>query len=301
MSSDYLAIDIGGTNLKYGIVDRSGKLTEKKVEPTEREDLAMFVAQLKRIVTEHRAHIKGLAISVPGKVDQNEGGTIHGGGVLTFLNKVNLPDLLDLDIPVSVENDGKSAALAELWLGNLRGIKDGAALVLGTGIGGGLIINGAMYTGAHFQAGELSFMSQNAEITEDSLAGHKGSAVYMIENVATALNLPDKHDGLAVFEAINAYDPVAWPIFEAYTKEIGLLIHNLQATMDLERIVIGGGISAQPILIDTINESYKHTFNAFVGVRMTLTPVEIMASRFKNDANLYGAVYRLLLELNQEV
>ncbi|MGZ2658091.1 ROK family protein, partial [Escherichia coli] len=92
--------------------------------------------------------------------------------------------------------------------------------------------------------------------------------------------LPDKHDGLAVFEAINAYDPVAWPIFEAYTKEIGLLIHNLQATMDLERIVIGGGISAQPILIDTINESYKHTFNAFVGVRMTLTPVEIMASRF---------------------
>lgn len=119
--------------------------------------------------------------------------------------------------------------------------------------------------------------------------------------MATALDLPDKHDGLAVFEAINAHDPVAWPIFEAYAEEIGLIIHNIQAIMDLDRFVIGGGISAQPIVVETINEAYMRIFNTHFAIRTTLTPPEILPSRFKNDANMYGAVYRLLLEVNQEV
>lgn len=301
MSLDYLAIDIGGTNLKYGIVDRAGNLIEKHTKPTHLTDLDGFVAQLKGIVTEYRDRVKGLGISVPGKVDQKAGGTIHGGGVLQFLDQVNLPELLDLDIPVSVENDGKSAALAELWLGTLNGVKDGAALVLGTGVGGGLIINGELYTGGHFQAGEVGLVSNSTSMTTDSLVGRIGSAVLMVERVATALKLPNKHDGLAVFEAINAHDPVAWPIFQSYAEEIGLMIHNIQAIMDLDRIVIGGGISEQPIVIETINEAYQKIFNAHFAVRATLTPPEILPSRFKNDANLYGAVYRLLLEVNQEV
>ncbi|MCW0952840.1 ROK family protein [Weissella ceti] len=301
MSLDYLAIDIGGTNLKYGIVNRAGTLIEKHTTPTNEESLDAFVAQLKGIADEFKDRIKGVGISVPGKVDQNDGGTIHGGGVLQFLDEVNLPRLLDLDIPVAVENDGKSAALAELWLGTLNGVKDGAALVLGTGVGGGLIINGELYTGGHFQAGEVSLGSQSTSMTTESLVGRIGSAVMMVERVATALDLPDKHDGLAVFEAINAHDPVAWPIFEAYAEEIGLIIHNIQAIMDLDRFVIGGGISAQPIVVETINEAYMRIFNTHFAIRTTLTPPEILPSRFKNDANMYGAVYRLLLEVNQEV
>ncbi len=84
--------------------------------------------------------------------------TIYAGGALPFLDQVNLADELQLDIPVAIENEGKTAAIAELWLGNLTGIDNGAAVVLGTGIGGVLILNDALHTGSHFQAGELSFM-----------------------------------------------------------------------------------------------------------------------------------------------
>lgn len=156
-------------------------------------------------------------MAVPGKVDHHDE-TIYGGGALQFLDQVNLPAALQLAVPVSVENDGKAAALAELWLGNLKNVQNGAAVVLGTGVGGGLILNGQLYAGSHFQAGELSFMVLDTDLSNpEHWLGSQGSAVRMIERIATVLGLPDKHDGKAVFEAINQGDRRALPIFSAYT------------------------------------------------------------------------------------
>lgn len=113
-------------------------------------------------------------MAVPGKVDHHDE-TIYGGGALQFLDQVNLPAALQLAVPVSVENDGKAAALAELWLGNLKNVQNGAAVVLGTGVGGGLILNGQLYAGSHFQAGELSFMVLDTDLSNQANQAEKSS------------------------------------------------------------------------------------------------------------------------------
>lgn len=299
MDLNYLAIDIGGTNVKYGIVNRAGQLIEKHSEPTQSVDLASFLQQLKVITAQYIHDVKGIGISVPGKVDHTDD-TIYGGGALQFLDKINLPQMLKLSIPVAVENDGKSAALSELWLGNLKGVKNGAAIVLGTGVGGGLILNGELFSGTHFQAGELSFLSYHVDLPWQKMIGTLGSAVNMIERIATEINLPDKHNGLQVFEAINRHDEKAWPLFQAYVTEIALLIHNVQSVVDLQRYLIGGGISAQPIVATEIKKAYQKLFAHRQIIANTLTPAEIMSSKFSNDANLYGAIYHLLLVINDE-
>ena len=116
-------------------------------------------------------------------------------------------------MPLAVTNDGKAAALAEWWLGNLKGIQNGAAITLGTGLGGGVIVEGKLIQGAHFQAGELSFLlnatkrsdaPENAEqpnnqgLTLQQLAGFSGSAVAMIRRSAQLLGLADLADCEAV-------------------------------------------------------------------------------------------------------
>ena len=113
--------------------------------------------------------------------------------------------------------------------------------------------------------------------------------------------LQDQHDGYAVFEAINKRDKIAWPLFEDYAKEIAHLIYNLQTIIDVDRIVIGGGISAQKIVTETIQSAYDEMFHSNEMVAAVLTPAEIKASKFANDANLYGAIYHLLLKINAEV
>lgn len=193
------------------------------------------------------------------------------------------------------------AALAELWLGQLKDVKDGMAIVLGTGVGGGLVLNGNLVYGTHFQAGELSFIFNQLEKGMDTSIGLNGSAVEMIKRIGTELKLPEIDDGLAVFEHINAGNPVAVDIFDAYAAEIALLIQNIQAIVDVQRIVIGGGISAQPIVAERIRDQYMTFFEGNEVVAGTLTPVEIVAGQFANDANLFGAIYHLLMELNQEV
>ncbi|MGB2575638.1 ROK family protein [Leuconostoc citreum] len=301
MNRNYLAIDIGGTNLKYGIIDRAGRLIEKHSVTIEATDREAFLAQLSAIVTQYRDQIKGVGISVPGTVKHPDD-TIYGGGALRFLDQVNLATVLNLPVPVSVENDGKAAALAELWLGHLKGVENGAAVVLGTGVGGGLIFNRQLYSGTHFQAGELSFLFDTRNLGDiHHSIGWRGSAVHMIERVASALNLADQHDGYAVFEAINKRDKIAWPLFEDYAKEIAHLIYNLQTIIDVDRIVIGGGISAQKIVTETIQSAYDEMFHSNEMVAAVLTPAEIRASKFANDANLYGAIYHLLLKINAEV
>ena len=113
--------------------------------------------------------------------------------------------------------------------------------------------------------------------------------------------MPEIDDGLAVFEHINAGNPVAVDIFDAYAAEIALLIQNIQAIVDVQRIVIGGGISAQPIVAERIRDQYMTFFEGNEVVAGTLTPAEIVGGQFANDANLFGAIYHLLMELNQEV
>lgn len=297
---NYLSIDIGGTAIKYGLIDHSGNLIKKNAVDTP-QNLAEFKQSIIKIISRHKNEIYGVAFSVPGKVDSKRG-IVYFGGSLPFLNGFNFEEFVHEEvavIPVGVENDGKAAALAEIWLGNLKDINDAAAIILGTGVGGGIVINGNLLPGSHFQAGELSFMMSNFEhVGYEELVGMTLSAVKMIEKIAVKKNLPDKKDGRAVFTLINEGDTEAVQILREYCKKIALLIINIQTVIDVTDFVIGGGISSQPILIDTINEEYKKILNKLPLLEETLTMPRIQKAKFENSANLYGALYGLLQKVD---
>ena len=302
MKKNYLSIDIGGTNIKLALINHSGQIQSKKQVRTPHE-YSEFIATLENEIELVQDEIRGIAFSCPGKVD-TETGLISFGGALPFLDGISFIEEFQekYQVHVSVINDGKAAALSELWLGNLNGIENGLALVLGTGIGGGLIRDGKLYQGKNFQAGELSFlMKQSGKPSFEDMYGMTGSAVGLVKKVNLELGTEDTKDGAAAFEAINQKDPSVYPIFEAFAKEIAYMICNVQAILDLEKIVIGGGISAQPIVTEEIRKQYRAVRAELPFLEATLTEVEIDSCRFLNDANLLGALYQLLLNADEEM
>ncbi|KRM27665.1 ROK family protein [Schleiferilactobacillus harbinensis] len=302
MATRYLSIDIGGTNIKYALMDGAGKILEKGTEPTPNGGLLQFMAMLTEVVNRYADQIKGVAVAAPGKVGVDHR-TIHFGGALPFLDGLDLRKALAgvFDGPIVVENDGKAAALAELWLGNLKGIQNGAAIVLGTGIGGGVILDGRLLYGSHQQAGEFSFMSSHYDEPQfiKAAAGSTGSAVRMVRTIGTVAQLADPGDGHAVFELVNAQKEPAWTIFKEFAQRIAALILSIQAVVDVDRYVIGGGISAQPIVVTQINQAYSDLLKENEIIEKTLTRPEIVTAKFQNDANLFGALYSYLLFMDK--
>ncbi|WP_439424965.1 ROK family protein [Oenococcus alcoholitolerans] len=301
MQKKYLAIDIGGTKMKFGILDQTGEILHKDSVITPTKDFDSFISSIKAIVNQYKDQVSGIAFSVPGKIDHKDD-RIYGGGAIPFLDKKSFPDILKdiTDLPVTVENDGKAAALAEVWLGNLHGVKNGFLLTLGTGVGGGIVVDHKLLYGDHFQAGELSFMTDWHHFDMDNMLGRSASAVMMIEDIADILKLKDRHDGLTVFKEINSGNPEALKIFHRFCRYIAAMINNVQTVIDGSRVVIGGGISAQEIVIKTIQEEYDQLRKGVTMLDIVLAKPEIKAAKFRNDANLYGALYRML-SVNHEL
>lgn len=299
MKKNYLSIDIGGTNVKYAELNNAGNIIEQGKIKTS-HDKEQFLKNIDQIVEKYvKKKIKGIAFCAPGKIAHTK---IHFGGALPFLDGIDFAvRYKKYDIPVTVINDGKASVLAENWLGSLKDMQNCAAITLGTGVGGGIIVNGKLLNGAHFQAGELSFLQLNMkEPVFDGFAGGYASAVQMIRNVNEAIENDDETDGLAAFEAINNGNEKAKKIFDEYCKRIAAIIIDIQAVVDLDAIAIGGGISAQPIVVQGINQAYDKVLADNELIRKTFTRPKIVEAKFKNGANLYGALYNLFIHVNGE-
>lgn len=298
MQRQYLSIDIGGTAIKYAQIDHSGNIFTKQHLPTphEREN---FIAVLDSIINPVKGLVSAICISVPGIVDPASG-KVSFTGALAFMGNFHLAKYVkDLtSLPVFVGNDANCATLAEMWLGNLNGVHNGAVITLGTSVGGGIVVNDHLIHGPHFQAGELSAMVINADASElhYSTIGATTSAVKMIECVARLCDISDRTDGRQVFARINDYDDQAWPVFVSFCQRVAILILNMQTMLDLERVLIGGGISAQPILIAEIKHQFALLQAGDRRLHDDVTMPEIMTAKFGNEANLLGALYGLLLD-----
>lgn len=303
--TQYLAFDIGGTNLKYALIDEKGQISEKKRIKTSNESLDSFMDSLYIVGDKYKGKFEGIAVCAPGKID-TEHKTIYFGGALSFLDGLNLEKTLGkrYRVPIAVENDGKAATLSEQWLGELRGVDDGVALTLGTGVGGGIVVNHRVVHGWTFQAGELSWMIINSGLGTQNVAAYTGyscSAVNMIRKINLALgNVNDLDNGRAVFEAIDKGDLRATAIFNRYCRSVAIMIINIQTVINASKFVIGGGISAQPALISGIDDQLHKILanNPMIGKQMIVPPV--VAAKHGNDSNLYGALYALLLELKDK-
>lgn len=237
-----------------------------------------------------------MAISCPGRIDTKKG-IIYNGGRVPFLHQVSLKDIIEehFTIPCAVSNDAKAGLLAELWKGNLQNIENGAIIVLGTAIGGGIVINGQPLQGSHFQAGEFSLLLREAG--KPQISGISGSAVRLIQKAAAIVGLEDQNDGLAVFEVIHKENNAeVLALFEKFCMEIAHVISNLQVTLDLDKVVIGGGISEQAIVLEGIRKQYNRIREENGYLKRSFSTLTIDVCQFKNNANLIGAAYPILLK-----
>ena len=178
--------------------------------------------------------------------------------------------------------------MAELATGHLKGVTNGAALVLGSGLGGGIIINGKLFQGSHFQAGELTFLLplQMEKLDPSLMQETTLSAIGLITKVNEILASLDLKDGLLAFKAINAKKEAVYPIFETYCRNLAITI------FDMETFVLGGGISAQSILIEEVNRQFDKVHHEIDFIGKIIKRPKIVACHH-NGTNLIGAAYFL--------
>ena len=217
-----------------------------------------------------------------------------------------------LGVPVTIANDGKCAAAAEGWTGALAGVENGLVLVLGTGIGGGIILNGKVLMGAHAAAGEVSGLVTDVarmepddfnltrveKFAEAPLWAGLASATGLILEYARQKHLPEGSpmpNGEEIFAAYNAGEPEAQQALKLFARRVAVGILSLQNVLDVEKVAIGGGISAAEALLPAIQAELDWLFE-----RCTVMPAvkpELVRCRYGNDANLIGAL-KLFFEQN---
>lgn len=274
-------IDIGGTTIKIATW-KDGKLQNKHAVDTPK-DLESFYAILTDEVNKIKkdTKIEGVAISAPGAVNQKTG-IIGGTSALPYIHNFKIVDELEkrFELPVSMENDANSAALGELAEGAGKNSDSMAFFVIGTGIGGALIINQKVWHGAHLFGGEFGYMGSGTESVSDLASPVAMAKRY---NKRTGRKL----DGKTVFALADQDDPVASDERQTLIHSLALAIYDVQQSFDPEKIVIGGGISNNPELIPLLNqeiEKLRKQFNPD-----SIKP-EIVTCKLKSDANLRGAV-----------
>ena len=285
-----LAFDFGGTSVKYTLWQEDRLLSVASFPTPKTWD------ETKEKILEVKANyeksypLSGAAFSFPGCID-HEGGVILGASAIKYIHhfpiQQELTDLLQL--PVTMENDANCAALAEVWLGVAKDAKDILFVVVGTGVGGAIVIDGKIHAGAHLYGGEFGFMRLNydGKPNQKSLS-ELGTAVCMAKRYCESIGVPHgTHDGKEVFEFAKQGDAHAIREVETFYKYLSIGLFNLQLSFDPEVIVIGGGISANNEIITQLESRINEML---VDVKVKDFKTRLLPCFYKNDANLIGAV-----------
>lgn len=304
---EYLGIDIGGTQVKWGLIEDDGRVAQKGAVATDFDNREDEMRVLRALVEPWAGRVAGVGLSIPGAVLSVGGDdVVQAGGLLRFNDGFAIGHELGdaCGLPVAVVNDGKACALGEYAAGALAGCSSGVVMVLGTGIGGGIVIDGRVLQGSHGCASEFSFMccdTEGAGGVKSRYAIRGGwrslRALVLEERERDGLGAvdADQVDGRQLFEWINADEPAALRGLSRYCRVIATQIVTLQAVIDPDVFAIGGGISAQPRLIEEIRRQCAEVSG---GVSVIPVP-NVVAAQHGNDANLLGAVFELRRRLGE--
>ncbi len=276
-----LTIDVGGTSIKYALF-RKGALSQKGSFPTP-TSLTAYYEVLTELVKNYEQlyQITGVAISSPGAVNKTTG-AIEGASALPYIHHFDIRGELEARfvLPVSMENDANCAALAELKFGAAKGMKDVIFMVLGTGVGGAIVIDGKIRHGQHLFGGELGFMLMDDTHSFSEL----GTAIGMANRykARTGKDLT----GEAIFNLAHAGEEIAQEEMMIFLFNVAKDFINLAYAFDPDCIVIGGGVSQAEWLIPELEKELQKMLNKF---RIAPFLPVIKACQYRNDANLVGA------------
>ncbi len=311
MKNYCFGIDVGGTTVKMGLFQTDGQLVEKWEIPTRTEeggkailpDIAAY-AMAKLVEKDiSREDVAGIGIGVPGPIDAD--GVVPHTANLGWGYKEVTKELSELTgVTCKGGNDANVAALGEMWKGAAAGHRSGVMVTLGTGVGGGIIIDGRIVVGTNGAGGEIGHIHMDDSIPWLCGCGNQGCleqvasangivrlAKWMqeTETKETVLDL-ETMTAKEVWDAVKDGDAFACEVAERFGKYLGLALANIASTVDPEVFVIGGGVSkAGPVILDYIKKYYlKYTFK---GCR----DAEFVLATLGNDAGIYGSA-KLVIE-----
>ena len=310
MAKYVFGVDVGGTTVKMGLFTVEGELLDKWEIKTRTEDggknvLPDIADSIKEVIESKKLakeDVEGVGIGVPGPV--KEDGTVLkcvnlGWGIL------NVEDELEklIGYPVKAGNDANVAALGEMWQGGGKGHSNLVMVTLGTGVGGGIILNGKMLFGVNGAGGEIGHIHVTDSVDKPCNCGNTGcleqvasatGVVYLANKKLASCDTPSVlRDGevsaKSVFDAVKAGDAVAQEIAEEFGRYLGLACANIAGVVDPQVFVIGGGVSkAGKILFDYIEKYYKKY--AFPSCKDAIFALATLG----NDAGIYGAAKLML-------
>ncbi len=303
-----LVFDVGGTEIKYSVIDDELNIEDRGFFPTPKtpdedkdkkeiveKDYHRFLDCLEEKYYCFSSKVEGIAMSLPGFIDTKHGRQCGGGAIQGIIERDIAKDLSErCGCPVEIANDAKCAVMAEKVYGSLRDCDNAGVFIIGTGVGGGLIIDGKVLNGNHFTAGELSFIRMNLKDSwEDgkNTMGGVCSTTGLLDLYRMKKNLPKETglNGREYFERYQENEPEAVETLKEFCRYVAWSILNLSFILDLDRMAIGGGISRQQALIDQIRYEVKELWNN-TGLVGGMQQVEIVPCHFLNEANQIGAL-----------
>ena len=298
-------IDVGGTSVKCGLFRVDGSLEEKWEIPTRTEnqgesilaDIAASILQKMQEKQISRETVAGVGIGIPGPV--NEKGEVPCAVNLNWGYKHISKEMEELTgLPAKAGNDANVAALGEAWRGGAEGASHVILATLGTGVGGGIIIDGKIVSGAHGAGGEIGHANVVPDEEESCNCGNKGC----LEQVASATGIvrlakkeleKSAEDSLlrtqevtakAVFDAYRQGDNLAGKVVDTFSAYLGRALAIFACVTDPEIILIGGGVAkAGEPLIEAVQREFRKA--AFSPCKET--PIKL--AKLGNDAGIYGA------------
>ena len=256
----FFGIDIGGTEVKWALVTDEFLIEERGSIPTAFSSADELVEAVSKLIEPYKAQISGIGVSAPGGfVEGDTDGVIHRGGAL-------------------------------------KGTRVGVLIGIGTGIAGGIVINGRVLQGAHGFAAELSFPNNNLHNVWNPMdmfattAGWKALRDRVLAE--KGMEKDPSIDGRKVFEWIEAGDEAACRALDAYALEFDNWLVNLQAIIDPDAFAISGGISANPLLTEAMERQLDVALGQLAKVFGSGFPRPVIRrAQLGNDANIYGAVH----------
>lgn len=283
-----LALDIGGSFIKYAYCTEGGELVSPSYRPTDAVSRERILDSITEVMREAR-DFSAVAVSCAGVIDSNTGVVVQQSGALPLTDGFELASWITsiVGVPAFVENDVNCAMLGELWKGAARGCQNAAMLTLGTSIGGAIVINGELYKGSHFGAGEFGHVTLHPD-GKDCCCGRKGcfgaygSATALLESVG------DICPGILTCEdteaLMNASPELKKRICD-WAHEVALGVSGVIHSVDPEIMILGGGIMEKRSLFELIKTALSPC------LMDAYRDTKLLAADMGNAAGMLGAAY----------
>lgn len=303
-----IGIDIGGTSIKFALMDDAGTIEKKWSIPTniaeKGKDIPNEICASIRMTLEDAglAAVKGIGIGVPGPISP-DGKTVVQAVNLDWKD-LPLKEIIetDLGIGVCLLNDANAAALGEMWKGAAQGNVNLLFVTLGTGVGGGIVLNGEVLNGCHSSGGEIGHIPIRSDEQRlcgcggrnclETFASANGLALSMRKKLKEVNEVWTEITPPMVFEKAAQKNVHAQAVLEEFIDILGQALAGIMNTIDVEEIVIGGGLSeaGEQLLLPLTEKLEEYVFPQIKA------HFSVKNAQLGNEAGIYGAVYAYLIK-----